>query len=81
MRRRTSQAGEITACALQCVAAAAIAFTGFMSVMYHLCVSYGSTCGLIATPAMALLSVGPGTLAAAVAGWVRAARKARRKAA
>jgi ammonia channel protein AmtB len=85
MRRRTRRESEKYTYAFRCTAtataAAAIAFAGLMWVMYQLCTTSGNTCGLIATPAKALLSVGPGALVAAVSGWICAARKLRREAA
>ncbi len=85
MRRRTHQVSETNARVFQCVAAAsaaaAITFTALMCAMYHLCTTSGSTCSMITTPSMALLTVGPGALIGAVSGWIRAARKVRREAA
>jgi uncharacterized membrane protein YidH (DUF202 family) len=59
--------------------AAGIAFTALMCAMYQVCSASGTTCGLIATPVRALLSVGPAAVIAAVSGWLRAARRMRRR--
>lgn len=82
MRRRTQRPDVTTPgvfhYAMAAAAAAVLAFTALMIVLYYEC-SPGAACVAIATPERALLSVGPGALVAAALAWLRAVRRARRE--